>query len=88
MIKNNVVDHLKEEIMCYQHENEQLELEVESKIKKIEKLEKLCMLSKERESNNEKNYMTVKKECVEKLQTIDAAMKLKSQQLVDYLNRR
>ena len=54
MTKNDIMDQLKDKMLHCQYENERLEMEVESKFEDVNKLEKQCALSKEREYDNEK----------------------------------
>ena len=65
-IKNNTVKKLIDEILHYYFDNKRLELNIESKTEEIDKLRNKCTLSKAKECNNEKKWMTMKKEHSEK----------------------
>ena len=58
-----------------------------SKIKEIEQLKKMNVSTNTREENKEKKWMVVKKEHDDKIKMLDVALKSKSKQLVEHLNR-
>ena len=81
------IQQLKDEIMCYQVENERLEIDVRSKMQEIEQLKKMNASKNTREVDEEKKWIVMKKECDNKIKMLDAALKSKSKQLVEHLKR-